>query len=424
MNLGRFFQRLALYRASRGVPLWVLVALALGFYLLAGIGRAEAACVALNAYDFACDLQTEAAGAQSNGNFPQASYAPYCSPAAPPQSGGPFHNAASKVYNWNWNCGTAGTESSPTWASATYTTADCPAPNEVENGQCVDPVAECLAKPPLGATFVQGASSVCQGGCVYQSPGDTISVDFGDGQGALSNTTGWVPSGGTCTTDNTQPATNSEQTCKAAPNGQTFCIKPDGKQCATASTGRQICWTPGETGEKYDANTGQRRNPGTDTTPPTPPPGETATPAYPPQTTTTNVNNTTVNTTLVTHTTDNGTNFGGPGSTDGGEAGDGTGGADGDGTSPAMEQLGEEGQNLDTGEGGEGIDGTTAWGPDEGGDFTPDEGGFGLTRACPAPPEVMGTVLDFAGLCTIMQYVGLLVLAAAHMHALYIIAGD
>jgi hypothetical protein len=52
-----------------------------------------------------------------------------------------------------------------------------------------------------------------------------------------------------------------------------MCLKNDGQHCASASTGKQICWRPGETGEKASGDTLQVRNAGGSPTPPqTPPP--------------------------------------------------------------------------------------------------------------------------------------------------------
>ncbi|PJK12475.1 hypothetical protein CO613_11435 [Lysobacteraceae bacterium NML07-0707] len=56
--------------------------------------------------------------------------------------------------------------------------------------------------------------------------------------------------------------------CVPLPNNQTACVKRNGDVCATASTGRQICWQPGETGRKTDKNVVQDKKPGDQTMPP------------------------------------------------------------------------------------------------------------------------------------------------------------
>ncbi|MDG2524217.1 A coat protein [Stenotrophomonas sp. HITSZ_GD] len=57
--------------------------------------------------------------------------------------------------------------------------------------------------------------------------------------------------------------------CTALGNGQTGCVKPNGDYCATASTGKTFCWTPGETGKKTDGTDAQVKSPkGDPVTPP------------------------------------------------------------------------------------------------------------------------------------------------------------
>src|SRR5690606_38302329 len=47
--------------------------------------------------------------------------------------------------------------------------------------------------------------------------------------------------------------------CTPAEDGQTLCVKATGEQCYSAGEGRQICWRPGETGEKVDGPILQKR---------------------------------------------------------------------------------------------------------------------------------------------------------------------
>ena len=49
---------------------------------------------------------------------------------------------------------------------------------------------------------------------------------------------------------------------------QTACVKPDGNVCAKASTGREICWKPGQVGTKTDRNVVQQKKPGEVSMPP------------------------------------------------------------------------------------------------------------------------------------------------------------
>ncbi|PPT19898.1 coat protein [Xanthomonas arboricola] len=57
--------------------------------------------------------------------------------------------------------------------------------------------------------------------------------------------------------------------CMALEKGQTACQKTNGDYCATASTGKTFCWTPGESGKKTDGPEAQVRSPkGDPVTPP------------------------------------------------------------------------------------------------------------------------------------------------------------
>lgn len=94
--------------------------------------------------------------------------------------------------------------------------------------------------------------------------------------------------------------------------------------------------------------------------------------------------------------------------------------ANGDGQ-PDWTQTAGENANDD---GSAAHAGDDAWGEDEEASASLDASGFGFGTTCPNPPTVMGNTLDFSEFCTLMGYVGLLILAAAHMHALYIFAGE
>ena len=198
---------------------------------------------------------------------------------------------------------------------------------------------ECLAKPNLeGQTYIGTAPAdhLAFEGCEFEPTGGSI-IEVclpGAGEGGADvciSASTWAPTGNPASPTDAapQPMTNN-QACTPAGDNLTFCRKANGDHCASASTGRQICWKPGETGEKTDGNVLQVRNAGgTPTTPTTtPPPGETFQQGDS-VTTNTTVNNTSNVTTITNYTTSNGTNAGGSGDTDSGEAGDGT-GDDGD----------------------------------------------------------------------------------------------
>lgn len=227
-------------------------------------------------------------------------------------------------YNYNSGC-----PAGQTWQTSTHT--------------CFDSQA-CLAKAPLGNAFTtSGAGATCVQGCLFRP--DVSVCGTWPGKGTVCSVSGAKPTGGPCNGEPPPQTQPPEQGCTPASNGQTFCIKPDGHQCYTASSGRQICWQPGETGTKTDGPTAQKRDAGSQPIAPNTqlPNGDTLVSDGQPQSTTSTVTNNTTNTTqnITTVTqnyhTQNGTNAsGGSANTDSGEPGDGTGSGsgtgDGDGT--------------------------------------------------------------------------------------------
>lgn len=423
MNLGRFFQRLALYRASRNVPLWVLVALAVGFYLLAGIGEAHA--------------QTYVCGAGGGCN-PQQAYsecmaqqAAYADPAVRPNLD-PSTNRCETTANpatatsGKWQ-GKTNFDGSTNWSggSERYWSVGCPVGTEWNDATktCGDPPPtpeECLARTNLGSMSSTGSSgTTCSDGCTFEPDQvERIGVQIGTGP-MIYTAPSWKATGGTCTAGPANEPTPlvNDQACLDAGNGMTMCLRADGMHCASASTGKQICWRPGETGTKTTDDVAQKRVPGTNpATPPTPPEGETFNQG-PSTTTTTDKNGTTVTTTTTNFTTTGGTDAGGE---DSGVPGDGSGG-DGAGEGDDLADC----EGCDTSDGSAGHEGDTIWGADETLEFAADEAGLGYGTTCPAVPDIgllsSAGGLDWAGLCEVLQALGLIILAAAHMHALYIL---
>lgn len=132
----------------------------------------------------------------------------------------------------------------------------------------------CGTKPSMLNVIFQLSSPVetaCSGGCQY-------AVDLQGGSGQTGRVTlGGVPfyraasmspTGATCTVGN-QPAESDGQACTQQGN-LTQCVKPDGQHCATASSGKQFCWQPGENGIKASGNDAATKSP--DGTTPKPPP--------------------------------------------------------------------------------------------------------------------------------------------------------
>ncbi|MFA0925154.1 hypothetical protein [Xanthomonas fragariae] len=67
---------------------------------------------------------------------------------------------------------------------------------------------------------------------------------------------GAKPTGATCTYGDGSGQVVKDQDCVQS-GTLTMCIRSDGKNCATASTGKQFCWSPGESGVKKADNNNQ-----------------------------------------------------------------------------------------------------------------------------------------------------------------------
>jgi hypothetical protein len=129
----------------------------------------------------------------------------------------------------------------------------------------------------------KGFESACKGGCL-------LKADSGSGTTCANGiclTTGTYTYTGTCPVNapngpdkptNEAPSVQDPPADVCQPAGSlTLCHKPDGKKCVTASTGREICWSPGETGEKTDGPVVQKKCNGTvcpDLPDKPPPPGD------------------------------------------------------------------------------------------------------------------------------------------------------
>jgi hypothetical protein len=213
----------------------------------------------------------------------------------------------------------------------------CPAGQtwSTSNFSCVDPAA-CLARNADAKNpnaIVGGGAGTCIAGCTYKFVANTSTTIVSTGGNGNVVSSGQFQFDGTvCQT--APPAgfdpNIAQQQCVAAGSGQTMCIKPDGQHCYTASTGRQICWTPGETGSKTDNNVLQIRGPGT--TAPAPPtiPNDTLTVSGTQTNTSATTTSGTVTTNVTNYVTGSGTTP--PVGTPSGEPGDGSGGAKSSGT--------------------------------------------------------------------------------------------
>jgi hypothetical protein len=135
-----------------------------------------------------------------------------------------------------------------------------------------------LAKEGLPPSLIifdgAGKSEICANGCTFKSPptGSPI-YDIEGFARSIGEAGGWTPTGGVCA--NPEPPPTQEPQCITGA-GQTFCLKPDGEKCASASNGKTFCWGKGDNGDKTDGNqygTNSDGGPKTPTQPPKPPDG-------------------------------------------------------------------------------------------------------------------------------------------------------
>lgn len=256
-----------------------------------------------------------------------------------------------------------------TTATNSYTTSrgwvtGCPAGTEwFESEQkCLQP---CLDRNPSTPpnygywTLSNAGTSMCKSGCSF-SRGDILETRgfqvCGSGQctsGASQVRAVWSYDGAKCSSQPTDPPppADNEVSCTPATANQTYCIRPNGENCYTASSGRMICWKPSEQGTKTDGTVTQTNNVGDEQ--PNPPPGSQHTATVKTSTsTTTNTVTTTTNTYTTTSgapagATNEGTSLGTDGKppATGGGSGSGTGGT-GDGSGDDNSAAG--GGNCDT----------------------------------------------------------------------------
>lgn len=187
--------------------------------------------------------------------------------------------------------------------------------------------------------------SACIGGCTFAASGPSVCSTL---NGSMTCSGVYEFTGDSCTVPtNPEPGLPQtppdllpapEKTCFPAEANQTMCVKKNGDHCTSTRAGKEICWKPGETGDKTSGPEIQSRRPGTDTSPPTdkPKPPETLKPPYNTITTTTTIVNnnnttTTVTTTTTSRETTNGTNAGDRDDASNSDGSDGDGDGDGDG---------------------------------------------------------------------------------------------
>lgn len=211
MNLSRFFQRLAIFRASRGVPLWVLVALAVGFWALS----------VLDAKAHYNGTDTKAVAYDKMQAYIE-TWRNYCANSISPSQNHRFsvtleytednsHPAFMATYKC-WLDGSTPTNINHINTQQWHYNVACPTGQKYvrESDSCVDPAAECLAKPALGPGKVTGGNGdACSQGCVFKNTKDAVSVGIGDPPVWI--VTGHTPTGATCTTNDYTPIAPTEK---------------------------------------------------------------------------------------------------------------------------------------------------------------------------------------------------------------------
>lgn len=190
----------------------------------------------------------------------------------------------------------------------------CPAGLEwFESEQkCLQP---CLDRNPSTPpnygywTLSSAGTSMCKSGCSF-SRGDVLETRgfqvCGSGQCTAAGSqvrAVWSYNGAKCDAqpNDPPPPNDDDVSCTPATANQTYCIRPNGENCYTASSGRMICWKPAEQGTKTDGPTTQTNN--ADDEQPNPPPGSQHTSTV--KTSTSTTTNTTITTTN-TYTTTSG----------------------------------------------------------------------------------------------------------------------
>lgn len=128
------------------------------------------------------------------------------------------------------------------------------------NGTCLN--GPYRAELPTDFTYSTSPPSCIDGCKVNHGPYTQVTVNGTvTSQGEERAYTGDV-----CTAVSGEPevtaeeaADEPEESCVPAGSGQTFCLKPDGRQCTTASTGVTFCWTTDQQGSQVDGDQAQTR---------------------------------------------------------------------------------------------------------------------------------------------------------------------
>lgn len=160
----------------------------------------------------------------------------------------------------------------------------CPDGQEwnLELGACDAP---CSSRSVMSGGMVKisasynGDTAACDRGCKMMPVSDVVGVGLGENPSFITFfTSGWAATGESCAAgdfgvvgDDTGGGNDGEQ-CTQQDN-LTQCMKPDGRHCAVASSGKEFCWQPGENGIKASGNDAATKSPqGKEAKPPPLPP--------------------------------------------------------------------------------------------------------------------------------------------------------
>ena len=144
----------------------------------------------------------------------------------------------------------------------------CPAPTTWDTGtmQCFDQ-QQCLSKNDALGNAIQSTDTDthgCNDGCAMSMGTNYTTTTLG-GHTVFTGMMRYT--GMACATNPTKPPNDPQPECRDI-EGMSVCKRPDNKLCAKASNGNYVCWNPGETGEKTEGPTKQKRDAGPNPIPP------------------------------------------------------------------------------------------------------------------------------------------------------------
>lgn len=124
-----------------------------------------------------------------------------------------------------------------------------------ETGHSFPVASSCANRPTSTSGWSSGGNGAsCSGGCAFGPATSSDTVSF-SGRTYFS-LVGAKPTGAVCSFGDGSGQPVATEDCVQS-GALTQCVKADGRQCASASTGKQFCWAPGEAGVKKADNNNQ-----------------------------------------------------------------------------------------------------------------------------------------------------------------------